>query len=187
MLLSNYLDMVGVILKATHTQTRKVNGNEIQSRVKNTIGPWQAGKFMDITQRPWSANCYALSKVWFRCYSIDLRLLDVSAINSKVKSWLYADQLIKPEEKVLFRPVQYGGLGLLSVQVRAQACLFKSFLETAANPNFQQNLYHATLFKYYVLGDRTLPDPGLPPYYPASFFSTLCKVSQETPLNIVHM
>ena len=187
MLLSDHLDMVGVILKATHTQTRKANGDEIQSRVKNTIGPWQAGKFMALTQRPWSANCYALSKVWFRCYSIDLRLLDVNAINSKVKSWLYADQLVKPEEKVLFRPVNYGGLGLLSVQIRAQACLYKSFLETAANPHFQQNLYHAALFKYYVQGDRTLPDPGLPPYYPASFFSTLCKVSQDTPLNIVNM
>ena len=143
MLLSDHLDMVGVILKATHTQTRKANGDEIQSRVKNTIGPWQAGKFMALTQ----ANCYALSKVWFRCYSIDLRLLDVNAIKSKVKSWLYADQLVKPEEKVFFRPVNYGGLGLLSVKIRAQACLYKSFLETAANPHFQQNLYNAALFK----------------------------------------
>ena len=181
------LYMVGVILKATHSQTRKANGDELQSRVKNTIGPWQTGKFMPLTQRSWSVNCYALSKVWFRSYCIDLRLLDFSSINSKIKSWLYADQLIKPEEKVLFRPVEYGGLGLLSVQIRSQACLIKSFLETAANPNFQQNLYHATLFKYHVLGDRTLPDPGMPPYYPASFFNTLCKVSQETPLNILNM
>ena len=99
MVLSDQLDMVGVILKATHTQTSKANGDELQSRVKNTIGPWQTGKFMPLTQRPWSVNCYALSKVWFRSYCIDLRLLDFSSINSKIKSWLYADQLIKPEEK----------------------------------------------------------------------------------------
>ena len=55
------------------------------------------------------------------------------------------------------------------------------------NPNFQENLYHSTLFKYHVLEDRTLPDPSLPPYYPASFFTTLSRVSQDTPLNIVKM
>ena len=43
MILSDHLDMVGVILKANHTQTRKANGDEIQSRVKNTMGPWQTG------------------------------------------------------------------------------------------------------------------------------------------------
>ena len=65
--------------------------------------------------------------------------------------------------------------------------MIKSFLETAANPRFRQNLYHATLFKYHVLGDRTVPDPGLPPYYPASFFRIIKKVAEETPLNIITM
>ena len=86
MVLSDHLDMLGVTLKATITQTRKENGDEIQSRIRNTVGPWQAGKFMPLSQRPWSANCYALSKVWFKCSSIDLRQLDITAINSKVKS-----------------------------------------------------------------------------------------------------
>ena len=142
---------------------------------------------MPITQRPWSTNCYALSKVWFKCFSVDLRQLDFSAITSKIKSWLYADQFVKPEEKVLFRPAHRGGLGLLCVPIRAQACLIKSFIETAANPKFQQNLYHSTLYKYHVLEDRTVTDPGLPPYYPASFFTTIRKVSNESPLNVVNM
>ena len=100
---------------------------------------------------------------------------------------LLQDKQEVPITLIDMNTLNYGGLGLLSVQIRSQACLIKSFLETAANPNFQQNLYHATLFKYHVLGDRTLPDPGMPPYYPASFFNTLCKVSQETPLNILNM
>ena len=54
MVLSDYLDMVGVILKAT--QTRKANGDEIQTRIRNIIGLWKAGKFMPLTQRPWSDN-----------------------------------------------------------------------------------------------------------------------------------
>ena len=36
-------------------------------------------------------NSYVLSKVWFRCGTVDLRVSDITAINSSVKSWLYAD------------------------------------------------------------------------------------------------
>ena len=187
MQISDHLDMVGVVLKTTHTQTRKTNGDEIQSRVKNTINPWLAGKFMPLTQRPWSVNCYSLSKVWFRCHSLDLRILDTVSINSKIKSWIYADLLVKPEEKILFRPANCGGLGLLNVNIRAQACLIKTFLETAANQKYLQNLYHVSLFRYHILNDRSLPNPGLPPYYNDSFFSTIRRIHNETPMNIINM
>ena len=48
MVLSDSLEMVGVELKATWSQTRKVNGDVIQTRVNNTINPWKSGKFMDL-------------------------------------------------------------------------------------------------------------------------------------------
>ena len=54
--LSDHLDFVGVELRSTFVQTRKANGDQLQSRVKNTIGPWKAGKFMPLTLRPYSAN-----------------------------------------------------------------------------------------------------------------------------------
>ena len=38
MVLSDKLDMVGVELKAPAMQTRKVNGDMLQSRIKNLIG-----------------------------------------------------------------------------------------------------------------------------------------------------
>ena len=79
MVLSDHLDMVGVDLRATATQTRKANGDILQSRIKNTIGPWQAGKFMPLTERPWSLNSYALSKLWYKCNCIDLRAMDITA------------------------------------------------------------------------------------------------------------
>ena len=65
-LLSDHLDFVGVELRPTFIQTRKVNGDQLQSRIKNTVGPWKAGRFMPLTLRPYSANTYALSKVWFK-------------------------------------------------------------------------------------------------------------------------
>ena len=70
-ILSDHLDMVGVQLHATWTQTRKSNGDIVQQRVSSTVNPWRAGKFMPLTMRPWSINCYVLSKVWFKCGSVD--------------------------------------------------------------------------------------------------------------------
>jgi hypothetical protein len=160
MVLSDHLDMVGVELKASHTQTRKVNGDALQSRVKNIVGPWRSGRFMPLTQRPWSINSYALSKVWYECNSVHLRLADISSITSKVKSWLYADQFEKPEELILYRPSTHGGLGMHHVEVKALAILIRSFLETAVNPKFLHNLYHSSLYKCHVLLQQDTPDPG---------------------------
>ena len=119
--LSEHLDMIGVELRATHTQTRKANGDMLQDRIKNIIGPWKGGKFMPLTMRSHSANNFRLSKVWFKCASVDLRALDISKINTLVKSWIYADLLEKPEEIILWRSRRLGGLGLINLKIRALA------------------------------------------------------------------
>ena len=176
MILSDHLDTVGVLLKSTWTQTRKANEVIVQQRVINTISSWKAGKFMPLTMRPWSINCYVTSKVWFRCGSVDLRVADTSAISSSVKSWLYADLLEKPSEAIMCRPINFGGLGVINVKFKAQAMLIRTFMETAANPQFRNNLLHSVLFRYHVLGDTSVPDPGYPPYYPSSFFKAIKQV-----------
>ena len=187
MVLSDHLDMVGVELKATHTQTRKVTGDALQSRVQTTVGAWRTGKFMPLTQRPWSIKSYALSKVWYKCNSVDLRLADTSSITSKVKSWLYADQFEKPQELILYRPASQGGLGMHHVKYKALAMLIRSFLETAVNPKFLHNTYHSSLFKYHVLLQQDSPDPGLPPYYSQQFFDTIRQVHDNTTMNVATM
>ena len=168
--LSDHLDFVGVELQSTYTQTRKVNGEQLQTRVKNTIGVWKAGKFMPLTLRPYSANTYALSKVWFKCSSINLRTQDIDTITSQVKSWLYQDCFEKPSELVLHRDSHAGGLGL---KTRSLALLIRSFMETACHPAFRHNLLHEILFRYHVLGEESLPNPGFLPYYDEDFFSTI--------------
>ena len=85
-LLSEHLDMIGVELRATHTQTRKANGDSLVDKVKNTIGPWKGGRFMPLSLRCHSVNTYCLSKLWFKCGSIDLRAGDTNKITSNVKS-----------------------------------------------------------------------------------------------------
>ena len=76
---------------------------------------------MPITMRPYSANTYALSKVWFKSGSINLRVSDINTINSSVKSWLYQDLFEKPGEVVLYRSSEDGGLGLLRTPCQDQS------------------------------------------------------------------
>ena len=184
MSISDHLEMLGVELRATWSQTRKANGDISQTRVGDTIRQWKSGKFMHMNLRSWSINQYCLSKMWFKTHSVDLRVQDVNKVTSLVKSWLYQDQFIKPEEIVMYRPPSYGGLGVQNVQLKAQAGLIKSFLETATNSTFRQSLFHSILFRYHVLGDTTLPNPGFPPFYSQSFFSKIRQVHLETPLNV---
>ena len=188
LVLSDSLEMVGVELKSTWTQTRKVNGDIVQSRVSNTVNSWKAGKFMDLTSRPWSINTYALSKVWFKCHTVDLRVTDISTLTSKVKSWLYQDQLEKPEPMIMYRPIQMGGLGVHEVKTKALACLIRTFMETALNPSFMHSSYHTILYQAHVLQDDSIsPPPPPPPYFSPNFFSSIKWVRDNTPLNIATM
>ena len=162
--LSNHLDMVGVKLCANYRETRSTNCNELQDKVKNVIGPWKSGKFMHLSQRSASINTYCLSKVFFKCSSIDLRTVDTTNITASIKSWLFQDQLVKPEDFLLYRARSEGGLGLIHPKVKAQALFIKCFLETATTGNFLQNKYHEAIFKWYVLQERDFIHPSLPPY-----------------------
>ena len=66
----------------------------------------------------------------------------------------------KPSETLLFQPVSLGGLS--HIGCKALANKLTSFLQTAANNNFQTSLYH----NYYCCNDDSLGIPALPPYFP---------------------
>ena len=185
--IADHLDMLGIQLKSSWTQTRKTNGDSLQLRVANLINTWKSGKFMPLTMRPWSINCYALSKIWFKCGSVDLRVCDINSIQSSIKSWLYSDLKEKPAEIILHRPPMHGGLGLVSLKYKAMAILIRNFMETAAHPKYRKNLLHSVLYRYHILGDDTVSDPGFLPYYPQSFFETIKEVQRFSTLNPVTM
>ena len=140
-----------------------------------------------MTIRPYSANTYALSKVWFKCSALNLRVQDINFINSQVKSWLYQDCFEKPSELVLYRQAEHGGLGLFNVKIRALALLIRAFLETAIHPNFRHSLFHQVLFRFHVLGEVSLPDPGFTPYYDQEFFRIISHYHNNCPLNVAVM
>ena len=132
MTISDYLEMVGVELRATWTQTKKANGEIVQQRVADTVKLWKTGKFMHLSLRSWSMNIYCFSKIWFRTHSVDLRETDVRKITSSAKSWLYADMLMKPEENVLHRSDIWW--------TSSSSCGNEGFVWT--HPNFPRNCLH---------------------------------------------
>ena len=71
--------------------------------------------------------------------------------------------------------------------MKALAGLIRCFLETACMPKYRQILYHQLLFRYHVLEDRSIENPGLPPFYNQEFFSMISHVHHQTPLNVSHM
>ena len=71
--------------------------------------------------------------------------------------------------------------------MRSLALLIRSFVETSANPKFRHSLYHELLYRYHVLQEVTLPNPGLPPYYDQTFFDTIKHYKENSTLNITTM
>ena len=187
MKLCKSLAMVGVDLTASWQGTRKKNNDELLKRVNTCIGAWKSGKFMPLVSRPFSINTFCTSKVWFRTGSIDLRAADIVAITSKLKSYCYQDLFQKPSEVLLYRRVEEGGLGLFHVKSKAQAHLISTFIQTAASIRYRTCLFHSWLFRFHVLGDTSLPDPGYTPYYDRNFFDLIKYAKDKTPLNPVHM
>ena len=134
---------------------------------------------MPLSQRPWSINSYILSMVYFRCNSINLRVKDLNSINGNLKSWLFKDQLEEPEDIILYRPTYEGGLGLDHLKCKATARLIVSFLETAVSPTYIHSIYHEALFRYHVLDEKSINNPGIPMYISEEIFEFIKLVYNE--------
>ena len=75
----------------------------------------------------------------------------------------------------------------MNVRIRSLALLIRSFLETAINPNFRHSLYHEHLFRYHVMEEHSLPDPGFTPYYDRDFFNVIAFYKHSSTMNIATM
>ena len=182
--IADHLDYLGCKLYADYSSTRRENGELMKKKVRDQMGSWKSGKFLPLTSRPWSLNSYCLSKLWYKTGCLDLRVGDYNTITSSIKGWLYQDMLIKPQEMMLYRQIDKGGLGLHNVKLRAMAMLIHTFLMQAVSPRFTTNFYLNTLYRWHVLEQREMPDPGRPPHYSVEFFAIIKDVHNNTPLNV---
>ena len=85
--------------------------------------------------------------------------------------------MFKPEELLLFRSAKQGGLELISVKLKAQALLLRTFLDLATNPSYLNSMYLNAIYRSKVL-DEDIACPPLPPYYQNSMFSLIKEAIQ---------
>ena len=71
--------------------------------------------------------------------------------------------------------------------MRSLALLIRTFLETAINPKFRHSLFHELLFRFHVMGETSLPDPGFTPYYDKEFFALISSYRNNSGMNIATM
>ena len=159
---SDHLDILGVKLFGNFIETRAKNGEILIKKINDLINVWKSGKFMPLLDRPTSINTYALSKIWYRAASINFKVGDIDNMQSKIKSWLNQDTFEKPQEEILYRKKEDGGLNLTNIKFKMKAYLITNFLQTACNDEFKQNLYHNSLYEYYINGIG-LKAPPIPP------------------------
>ena len=95
---------------------------------------------------PHSVNTYAISKLMYRCNTIDLIISYLNYLTLSAKSFIYIDHLERPEELILYIEIDEGGLGLYHITSRTKAHLITTFLQTAINPAFRRNHYHNDIF-----------------------------------------
>ena len=72
-------------------------------------------------------------------------------MESKIKSWIYQDCFLKPEEEILYRKTENGCLDLTHIQQKMNDSVLCGFLQTTTNDKCKKNLYHKDLFNYYML------------------------------------
>ena len=174
--LTESLDYLGCKLCATYQASKKENGIILVKKINDLISCWKSGKFLPLTSRPWSLNSFCLSKIWYRLACLEVKVGDLEKIISTMKSWLYQDSILKPPENVLYRSPENGGLGLHHVKTRAQALMIHTFLAQAISPRYSRNHYLHSLYRWHVLEDRNMKNPGRPPYYSEKFFSIIRSV-----------
>ena len=94
--------MLGIRLFSSYQKTRVECGAAATGLVKKTTDGWKVGKRMPLTDRTKSINIYLLSKLWYKFGAVDIKKGDCEKILSAIKSWIYADSFLKPEEMILF-------------------------------------------------------------------------------------
>ena len=75
----------------------------------------------------------------------------------------------------------------MNVRFKALATLIRCFLETAAIPQYRHSLLHSSLYRYYILEDKSISNPGDFPYYPIEFFQTIKRIKETKTIDILSM
>lgn len=166
------LNMLGVTLTATKTETLRINGEFLQRKVWNTTAAWK-GRSMQIKQRSVSINTYLYPKIWHKARSIHIRMGDIKDFKKAAHKFLYCDHIERPRPLITHRDKDDGGMGVHDPEWKTRAFYTRSFLETAIIPGYNHSLYHTALYDQHVLDEVVSPILPNNPYFNVHFFNNI--------------
>ena len=110
-------------------------------RVRDSTNAFKAGRFMPLTTQPWVTNIYLMSRINYRSCALNLRQQDIQKIQAATKSWVTQGYLLKPNEVLLYRNPEEGGLGVVHTASRCKANLIKTFISQGDPRSQHSNSY----------------------------------------------
>ena len=90
----------------------------------------------------------------------------------------------RPNEVLLFRPPELGGLGLTNVYARATANLVKNFVEMGLRESKSASLYMNAIFRAFVCGEEGLTVKK-PSFLPPEVFSIVKEAMQDSNILLI--
>ena len=173
------LCFLGVKLCRSSAKTRAVNGDDLTKRVKAAVAVYKHGRHSPLICRPYTINTFVMSKISYRSSIINLRSQDINNIQSVCKQWINKQLLVKPQECLLFREEDQGGLGLIHTESRCLANLTRTFIQLSHPYSKYCSLFLNSLFRCYILNELEPGKIKRPPYYTESFFNHIKEAIQD--------
>ena len=162
------IDVLGISLHQTWTSTKSKNGDKLVNKISTIIGKWNSGRFYDLLLRPNIVNTYLFSNIWYYASVIDLKVADVTNMQSISNRYVHSNSSLRPEAIANYVDKKDGGLGVIHVKSKAIALFVKNLMKEA-----EVNLYINAVIRKYCEEEDLSPTPLKPPFLTDSLISSI--------------
>ena len=71
------------------------NGDKLVNKISTIIGKWNSGRFYDLLLRPNIVNTYLFSNIWYYASVIDLKVADVTNMQSISNRYVHSNMPVR--------------------------------------------------------------------------------------------
>ena len=173
------INFLGVKLTANTSVSRRLNGEELVEKVQRRINIYKASRHIPLICKPHIANTFLLSTISYKAAVLDLRQQDIQKLGSIIKSWITQHLLRKPNEVMLYRSKEFGGLQLVNVKARTMANLLKTFIDQSSYGSPFFNNYLNAIFRIFVTEEVQMQGMKRPSYVNQEMISIIKEAIAE--------
>ena len=119
------IKVVGIVYTNEHQNLEKINQEQVEKNFYMTLRE-MTGMKGTILQKVYCVNTYMLTKLWYTAQVIKMNPKKMEEIMKACMNFIYAGENERPVRALNFRPIKFGGLGLVEVSMKARALLLKT-------------------------------------------------------------